>query len=108
MVLCQSEQTVRLAKCNRNFWDNSLGSKSNATDYFEDVILANLDREAWAAPNRAASPRENRPLVIAIDELNQLFAYPTLPVNFSNFCELGLSELKKTMQTLILGTSCDW
>ncbi|AFY41398.1 AAA-like domain-containing protein [Nostoc sp. PCC 7107] len=49
-----------------NFWDDTLGSKSNATDYFEDVILANL----------------NRPLVIAIDELNQLFTYPDIAREF--------------------------
>ncbi|WP_138497506.1 AAA-like domain-containing protein [Nostoc sp. PA-18-2419] len=57
-----------------NFWDNSLGSKSNATNYFEDVILVNL--------NRSTSSRENRPLVIAIDELNQLFAYPDIAREF--------------------------
>jgi AAA-like domain len=56
----------RSAKQIADFWDNSLGSKSNATDYFEDVILANLDR----------------PLVIAIDELNQLFAYPNIAREF--------------------------
>lgn len=49
-----------------DFWDNSLGSKSIATDYFNDVILANLDR----------------PLVIAIDELNQLLAYPNIAREF--------------------------
>ncbi|WP_293159205.1 AAA-like domain-containing protein [Okeania sp. SIO2C9] len=49
-----------------DFWDNSLGSKSIATDYFNDIILANLDR----------------PLVIAIDELNQLFAYPDIAREF--------------------------
>ncbi|MGD1804998.1 AAA-like domain-containing protein [Dapis sp. BLCC M126] len=48
------------------FWDNSLGSKSTATDYFNDVILANLDS----------------PLVIAVDELNQLFAYPDIAHEF--------------------------
>lgn len=55
-----------LPKALANFWDNSLGSKSNATDYFEDVILVQLDR----------------PLVIAIDELNQLFAYPEIAREF--------------------------
>ncbi|MBE8987265.1 AAA-like domain-containing protein [Nostoc sp. LEGE 12450] len=57
-----------------SFWDNSLGSKSNATDYFQDVILPNLDR--------GVSSRENRPLVIAINELNQLFAYPDIAREF--------------------------
>ncbi|MFN6465400.1 MAG: AAA-like domain-containing protein [Nostoc sp. DedVER02] len=49
-----------------DFWTQSLGSKSNATDYFEDAILVNIDC----------------PLVIAIDELNQLFAYPDIAREF--------------------------
>ncbi|MBC1221821.1 AAA-like domain-containing protein [Nostoc sp. UCD121] len=57
-----------------SFWNNSLGSKSNTTDYFQDVILPNLDR--------GVSSRENRPLVIAINELNQLFAYPDVAREF--------------------------
>jgi transcriptional regulator with XRE-family HTH domain len=56
----------RSAKQIADFWNNSLGSKSNATDYFEEVILANIDR----------------PLVIAIDEFNQLFAYPNIAREF--------------------------
>lgn len=57
---------LSLPNANAYFWDNSLGSKSNATDYFEDVILPNLDH----------------PLVIAIDELSQLFAYPDITREF--------------------------
>lgn len=57
-----------------DFWDNSLGSKSNATDYFEDVLLANC------AP-QSGSLRD-RPLVIGIDEINQLFAYPDIAREF--------------------------
>jgi len=49
-----------------SFWDNHLGSKSNTTDYFEDFLLANL----------------SHPLVIAIDELNQFFAYPNMASEF--------------------------
>ncbi|MEM9216450.1 MAG: AAA-like domain-containing protein [Cyanobacteria bacterium P01_F01_bin.150] len=48
------------------FWDVSLGSKANTTHYLEDIILAHCDR----------------PLVIAIDELNQLVDYPTLMHEF--------------------------
>jgi transcriptional regulator with XRE-family HTH domain len=57
-----------------NFWDNSLGSKANITNYFEDIFLSNCDL--------AASLRENRSLVMAIDELNQLFAYPDIASEF--------------------------
>ncbi|KGF72444.1 serine/threonine protein kinase [Neosynechococcus sphagnicola sy1] len=49
-----------------DFWDHSLGGKSNATDYFEDVLLTNLACL----------------LVMAIDELNQLFAYPDIAREF--------------------------
>jgi hypothetical protein len=63
-----------LPNASADFWDNSLGSKSNTTDYFEAIVLANLVR--------TASPKENRPLVIAIDELNQLFAYPDIAREF--------------------------
>lgn len=49
-----------------DFWDKSLGSKSNATDYLEDVIL----------------PKCDRPLVIAIDELHQLFTDPNIAREF--------------------------
>ncbi|NER46852.1 MAG: serine/threonine protein kinase [Symploca sp. SIO1A3] len=49
-----------------DFWQHSLGSKSTATDYFNDIILADLDR----------------PLVITIDELDRLFAYPDVAREF--------------------------
>ena len=49
-----------------DFWDSSLDSKSNATDYFNDVLLVNCDR----------------PLVIGIDEFSQLFAYPGIAREF--------------------------
>ena len=48
------------------FWQNSLGNKSIATDYLNDIILTQSDR----------------PLVIAIDELNQLFTYPDIACEF--------------------------
>ncbi len=45
---------------------DNLGIKSKVTDYFEDVLLAKVDRS----------------LVIAIDELHQLFAYPDIACEF--------------------------
>lgn len=49
-----------------DFCQNSLGSKSITTDYFNDIILTQSDRS----------------LVIAIDELNQLFTYPDIACEF--------------------------
>ena len=62
----RASKQLDLPRTSTDFWDNALGSKSNATDYFTDVLLANL----------------TRPLVLAIDELNQLFAYPEIAREF--------------------------
>ena len=55
-------------------WDSALGSKSSATDYFEDVLLVRGDREV--------ASRNHHPLVITIDDLNQLFADPKIAGEF--------------------------
>ncbi|WP_427157978.1 AAA-like domain-containing protein [Aliinostoc sp. HNIBRCY26] len=70
-----------------NFWDNSLGSKSNTTDYFEDVILSNLVRGEPA--------RNNRPLVIAFDELNHLFTYPDIASEFLQVLRTWTEQAKQ-------------
>jgi transcriptional regulator with XRE-family HTH domain len=57
---CHSPQPIE------DIWDKSLGSKSNATDYFKEISLTQLDR----------------PLVMAIDEIGQLFAYPDIAREF--------------------------
>ncbi|NES77300.1 MULTISPECIES: AAA-like domain-containing protein [unclassified Okeania] len=69
---------LELPNHSADFWDNSLGSKSTATDYFNDIILANLDS----------------PLVIAIDELNQLFAYPNIASEFLQFLRTCSEQAK--------------
>lgn len=61
-----------------NFWDHSLGSKSNATDYFEEILLANIER----------------PLIIAIDELSQLFAYPDIASEFLSLLRVWSEQAK--------------
>ncbi|MEB3215010.1 MAG: AAA-like domain-containing protein, partial [Nostocales cyanobacterium 94392] len=72
-----------------SFYNNSLGSKSNTTDYFEDIILANL--------NHADSPRKNCPVVIAIDEFNQLFAYPDIAREFLQLLRTWSEQAKTTV-----------
>ncbi len=59
-------QQLGLPNAIAQFWDNYMGSKGNTNDYFTDVLLANL----------------TCPLVMAIDELNQLFAYPNIALEF--------------------------
>lgn len=69
-----------------DFWDNSLGSKSNATDYFNDVILAHCDR----------------PLVMAIDEVHQLFAHPDIAREFLKLLRVWTEKAKSKLADMTL------
>ncbi|MGL5033307.1 MAG: AAA-like domain-containing protein [Microcystaceae cyanobacterium] len=60
-------------------WEQPVGIKTNITSYFEEIILAQGDR----------------PLVVAIDELNQLFEYPILANEFLRLLR-SWSEKAKT------------
>lgn len=48
------------------YWDEDLGSLMNCTLYFQGYLLV----------------RDNRPLVVALDEVNQLFEYPAIARDF--------------------------
>ncbi|MEA5469456.1 AAA-like domain-containing protein [Spirulina sp. 06S082] len=48
------------------YWDDDVGSKVNCTCYFQWYLLENLDR----------------PVVIALNEVNHLFEYPQIAVEF--------------------------
>ncbi len=48
------------------YWDEDIGALVSSTLYFESYILANL----------------KEPLVLALDELNQIFEYPTVAKDF--------------------------
>jgi hypothetical protein len=63
-------------------WDKSLGCKSNATDYFKETILSKLDR----------------PLVVAIDEIGQLFAYPDIAREFFLLLRTWSEQSKKILR----------
>ena len=49
-----------------NYWDEDLGSKVSSTLYFQDAILETLDT----------------PLVLALDEVNQIFEHPLVAKDF--------------------------
>ncbi|WP_424100214.1 AAA-like domain-containing protein [Moorena producens] len=49
-----------------HYWDSDIGSKVSCTTYFEDYLLEEVDR----------------PIVIALDEVNQIFEYPELSRDF--------------------------
>lgn len=48
------------------FWDSSLSSNDNCTAYFDECLLANL----------------NSPLVLGFDNVDLLFAYPAISLDF--------------------------
>lgn len=64
-----------------NLWDNQLGSKSNATDYFENFLFPNIDRS----------------LIIVIDELSQLFAYPNIASEFLALLRTWSEQAKESI-----------
>lgn len=49
-----------------DYWEADFGSKSSCTLYFQAYLLEHLDR----------------PMVLALDEVNRLFEYPTIAQNF--------------------------
>ncbi|NEP59942.1 MAG: serine/threonine protein kinase [Symploca sp. SIO2G7] len=49
-----------------NYWDEDVGSLVNCTHYFQEYLLRNI----------------SSPLILALDEINQLFAYPSLTRDF--------------------------
>jgi len=49
-----------------HFWDEDIGSLVNCTYYFQEYLLKNI----------------SSPLILALDEINQLFAYPNLTRDF--------------------------
>jgi AAA-like domain/TIR domain len=48
------------------YWDEIFGSKDNCTAYFEEYLLADLDR----------------PLVVGLDEVDRIFSYPAIAADF--------------------------
>ena len=49
-----------------DYWDDTFGSKSNCTAYFEDYLL----------------PAINGPLVLALDKMDEIFLYPEIANDF--------------------------
>ncbi|NET24654.1 AAA-like domain-containing protein [Okeania sp. SIO1I7] len=60
------------------YWDDIFGSKTSCTDYFEKYILAQSDR----------------PLVLALEEVDLIFAYPHLANDFFSLLRAWHEEAK--------------
>jgi hypothetical protein len=59
-----------------DYWDTDLGSKMSCTTYLQGYVLAQLDT----------------PLVVALDEVHRLFAYPDIAQDFLPFLRLWHEE----------------
>lgn len=61
------------------YWDEDLGSKLSSTLYFQDYLLEHIDS----------------PLVLALDEVNKIFEYPTVAKNFLPLLRSWYEEAKR-------------
>jgi hypothetical protein len=61
------------------YWDEDLGSKLSSTLYFQDYLLEQIDS----------------PLVLALDEVNQIFEYPTVASYFLPLLRSWYEEAKR-------------
>ncbi len=62
-----------------DYWDEDLGSKISCTLYFEDYLLEQLDT----------------PLVLALDEVNQIFEHPQVAKDFLPLLRSWYEEAKR-------------
>ncbi|MFM2303385.1 MAG: hypothetical protein RLZZ135_794 [Cyanobacteriota bacterium] len=60
------------------YWDEDLGSKISCTTYFQEYLL----------------PEINTPLILALDEVNQIFEYPELAKDFLPLLRSWYEEAK--------------
>jgi AAA-like domain len=63
-----------------DYWDEILGSKMSCKDYFENYLLAQLDR----------------PLVLALDNVDSLFQYPEIASNVFALLRVCYEEAKNS------------
>jgi hypothetical protein len=62
-----------------DYWDEDLGSKISCTLYFQDYLLESI----------------NTPLVLALDEVNQIFEYPQVAKDFLPLLRSWYEEAKR-------------
>ncbi|MDZ8053529.1 MAG: AAA-like domain-containing protein [Aulosira sp. ZfuVER01] len=93
--LCASI-THKLKLKNRldNYWDEDLGCKANCTLYFQEYLLTQIDN----------------PLVLALDEVNEIFEYPEIAQDFlsllrSWYEEAKDSEIWKKLRLIVINST---
>ncbi len=63
-----------------NYWHEDLGSKASCTSYFQDYLLAQI----------------KSPVVLALDELNEIFAHPQIAQDFFSLLRSWYEEAKNS------------
>lgn len=64
----------------KEYWDEDIGSKVNCTFYFEEYLLKHF----------------NSPIVLAINEVNRLFAYPKIAKEFLPMLRFWYEQAQQT------------
>jgi len=77
-LCCRIARQLKLKPNLDEYWDEDFGSKLSCTSYFEDYLLESIDT----------------PLVLALDEVNQIFEHPHIAKDFFPLLRSWYEEAK--------------
>ncbi len=77
-LCCRIARQLKLKPNLDEYWDEDFGSKLSCTSYFEDYLLESIDT----------------PLVLALDEVNQIFEHPDIAKDFFPLLRSWYEEAK--------------
>lgn len=77
-LCCCVARQLKLKPNLNEYWDEDFGSKLSCTSYFEDYLLESIDT----------------PLVLALDEVNQIFEHPDIAKDFFPLLRSWYEEAK--------------
>ena len=75
---CNISRQLKLESKLDDYWDEDMGSKVSCTAYFQGYLLAQIDS----------------PIVLALDEVNQIFEYPEIASEFLSLLRSWHEEAK--------------
>ena len=77
-ICANVSRQLDLKPCLDNYWDEDLGSKISCSAYFQDYILENI----------------TTPIILSMDEVNQLFEHPEITKDFLPLLRSWYEEAK--------------
>jgi hypothetical protein len=91
---CEISYKLKLKPKLDDYWDKDLGSKASCTTYFQDYLLEQI----------------NSPLVVAVDEVNEIFQHPQIAQDFlSLLCswheEAKDNEIWRKLRLLVVNST---